>query len=142
MGREIRRVPPNWEHPKVNAEYFPLHDQCYEAVAQDWDYQAGLWERYEHPDQSKYDAAMDCATWEEWHGERPDPTYYRHRCWGEDEATSYQIYENVTEGTPLSPVLPDIEAVRAWLFAAGYSRAATEQLINSFYLPTFYGDSP
>jgi hypothetical protein len=50
MGREIRRVPPDWTHP-VNKYcphignnphdggpcYHPLHDQDYESAAQEWE---------------------------------------------------------------------------------------------------------
>jgi hypothetical protein len=138
VGRELRRVPANWEHPRdEQGEYIPLHDQCYAAALRDWNHQAELWERRAHPDQTRYPDAPDQYTWEQWHGAGPDPAYYRERCWGEDEATAYQVYENVTEGTPISPVLPDLEALRAWLRADGYSAEATEQLLQTSYLPTF-----
>lgn len=140
MGRSIRRVPPDWVHPKVNGKYVPVHDQCYTAAVADWDYQAELWARHEHPQQAS-DDTIGIGTWQEWAVDRPDPAYYRQSCWNESECTHFQIYENITEGTPLSPVLPDLAAVRAWLVDAGYGRVATEELLNTFYLPTFYAMS-
>lgn len=47
MGREIRRVPPNWQHPKYTAEnsgiyssrigrYMPLYDRPYIEAITEW----------------------------------------------------------------------------------------------------------
>lgn len=45
MGREVRRVPPDWEHPRHTKEtttnpktighYIPLHDEDYETARRD-----------------------------------------------------------------------------------------------------------
>jgi hypothetical protein len=35
--------------------------------------------------------------------------------WTEAEATHFQMYENVTEGTPISPVMDSPEALAHWL---------------------------
>jgi hypothetical protein len=35
--------------------------------------------------------------------------------WKPGEATCFQMYENVTEGTPLSPVMDSPEALAQWL---------------------------
>ena len=45
MGKEIRRVPPNWEHArKRNGEYESLHDGFYyDKEARDWMINCMLW---------------------------------------------------------------------------------------------------
>lgn len=41
MGREIRRVPMDWEHPKDERGYFiPLFDRDYESVGLEWERKA------------------------------------------------------------------------------------------------------
>ena len=35
--------------------------------------------------------------------------------WPEHEKTHFQMYENTTEGTPISPVMPTPEALARWL---------------------------
>lgn len=61
--------------------------------------------RAKYPDlaaEPKYAPDSPLTAFVEWHGEAPDPEYYRPR-WTADEATHYQLYETVSEGTPLSP---------------------------------------
>lgn len=36
MGREVRRVPQNWEHPKDQHGYIPLFDG-HKKAAREWD---------------------------------------------------------------------------------------------------------
>lgn len=48
-----------------------------------------------HPDQADY------PYWE-YEGAPPDPEYYR-PIFAEGEATWYQVYETVSEGTPVTP---------------------------------------
>ena len=68
MGRNVRRVPPEWEHPvDKNGEFEPLFQD-----------------------------------------EMPQ--------WSEDEATHYQMYEETTEGTPISPIMETPEALASWLY--------------------------
>lgn len=143
MGRELRRVPPGWEHPRDgDGQYIPLHDQSYEAALADWHYANRLWEEGRHPDQAKYAEAQECASYEDWADPPPSPEYYRQRSWTEDEATCWQVYENITEGTPVSPVLPTLDDVRNWLLQDGYTPAAAEALLTTCYLPTFIGTIP
>jgi hypothetical protein len=51
--------------------------------------------------------------------------------------TAYQIYEDVTEGTPVSPVFGTVEELQRWLIAQGYSKAATEAFIREGSAPSF-----
>lgn len=96
MSREIRRVPPDWQHPrKPNGHYLPLFD----------DYAASLAEYQGHP---------------EWYEDEPPPDPADHMPqWSLDEATAFQVYETVSEGTPISPVLADEAALIDWLMNDG-----------------------
>jgi hypothetical protein len=57
--------------------------------------------------------AKDSHTFEDWHGEPPDPESYRQEYVG--ECIGWQMYEETSEGTPISPVMPDPEALANWL---------------------------
>lgn len=95
MGREIRRVPANWEHPKYTADnardawqigkYKPLfddHKKALEVFAADIQ-KMGLAE------------AID------YHGGGPQSDDYAQ--YGDQPLDWYQVYETVSEGTPVSP---------------------------------------
>lgn len=120
MGREIRRVPGDWEHPKYTREnsrrsdeigkFMPLHDQDYETAAEEWMKGLDLWRQGKHEDQpSKYSRYY----WE--YDSPPDEETHRARKWTEAEATHYQVYETVSEGTPITPPMPTKEALVDWL---------------------------
>ena len=99
MGREIRRVPPGWEHPKRHNQwgydFAPLYDKSYEEAQAAWEEARRTFNRTDY-------------TFEEWEGDAPDPSYYR-PAWDEDTRTAFQIYETVSEGTPVSPVFESEE---------------------------------
>jgi hypothetical protein len=50
---------------------------------------------------------------EEYYGKTPSPEDYR-PSWPKKERTAYQLYETVSEGTPISPVFETIEALVDW----------------------------
>ncbi len=104
MGREIRQVPANWEHPKDDkGRYVPINDEDYETVITEWIRDHNLWMIGKHPDQIEDSEAM--AKYEyyaEWYGDAPGVEYY-HPKWTDEERTHYQVYETVTEGTPVTP---------------------------------------
>ena len=114
MGREVRRVSPDWEHPTNERGHFvPLFDGCTFAEHADaWLKGKEQWESgaHEHFD--------DLHTWEEWDGDAPDERDYSPACTHE-QATAYRVYENVTEGTPVSPVLKTREDLVTWLVDVG-----------------------
>lgn len=112
MGREIRRVPKGWEHPRDGQGRFrPLYDESYEHAARAWMDAAILWDRGEHPHQKEYDKTP--RYYWEWDQAPPDPAYYR-PSWTAP-ADCYQLYETVSEGTPVSPVFDSIDAMIAWM---------------------------
>lgn len=127
MGREIRRVIPHWEHPKrkrFNAlqmcdveEFQPLFDESYSAAMSEWIEQHQLWERGEHPDQ-KDGSGKGFRYYAQWNGNPPDVEYFRPD-WKPEEATWWQVYETVSEGTPVSPPFATREELVEYLVANG-----------------------
>ncbi len=138
MSREIRRVPPIWEHPKdQRGRYIPLYDNDYDAAAAEWWEDAVLWAKGEHPSQAEYpDTAGECTYYRDYNGMPPDRESYRERAWDEGEATAYQVYETVSEGTPVSPVFPDEASMREWLHEQGYSPVAIEAFVSQQWAPS------
>lgn len=128
MGREIRRVPADWEHPRdERGHYQPLYDNDYHTAAREWIAGLMAWENGTHPDHQDTSAEY---YWE-WYGPPPDEDYYRQRAWTPEEATHYQVYETVTEGTPVSPVLETPGQIVQWLMDRGHAREAAEAFVRA-----------
>ena len=101
MGREVRRVPPGWEHPKRYRDpirYQPLRDG-YNKVLKEFE------------DAIK-EKGLEKAI--EWFGGGPLKDEYMPD-WPEEERTHYQMYEITSEGTPISPVMETPEELARWL---------------------------
>lgn len=120
MGREVRRVPANWQHPKdERGRFIPLFDGAdYERRASDWDEGAAKWARGEFPDYAGEESKK--LTYEEWKGERPKAEDYMPN-WPDSERTHYMMYEDTSEGTPISPAFATPEELARWLADAGAS---------------------
>jgi hypothetical protein len=129
MGREIRRVPKGWQHPKDErtGRYIPLFDYDYESKAQEWIAEFQAWESgaetfpdgdpiAPHKEYRKY-------YWE--YANTPDEETCRPKF--DAEPTCYQVYETVSEGTPVSPVFETLDAMIVWLVSEGYSQVAAER---------------
>lgn len=120
MGREVRRVPKNWEHPKKadGKNYKPLFGGSVSAMQEDWDIGKAKWEEGFRENFSSKEWVPrepdETHTWEEWTGKRPDPADYMPD-WKPEERTHYQMYENTSEGTPISPVCESPEELARWL---------------------------
>lgn len=130
MGREIRMVPPNWQHPKKAfpsgvVDYKPLYDQDFASAAAEWKSELAKWEDGTHED-LKYRDAGSATEWWEYSGNPPERECYR-PAWTEAEATHFQIYETVSEGTPVSPVFATRDELAAWLIQQGTSEAAAKK---------------
>jgi len=100
MGREVRRVPATWEHPKdERGRFIPMHERfCYTES----EIEEGLREGWLKNQPPLYGV----------------PTMPQ---WPESERTHYQMYEDCTEGTPISPVMETPEALARWLADTGAS---------------------
>lgn len=125
MGREVRRVPANWQHPKnEHGRYIPLHGESVSEQQRKWDEGAAKWAEGLRDDWKggwraldAYERAMSFA---EWYGKRPEPGDYMPD-WPESERTHWQMYEDTTEGTPISPVMDSPESLARWLADNGAS---------------------
>jgi hypothetical protein len=118
MGREIRRVPGDWEHPRYTkedapyphfvGEFKPLYDQDYSSACEEWYGAASKWVPDEH-----------YQWYHEAEGNPPDEDSYRSRKWTPEEATHYQVYETVSEGTPVTPAFATKEELIEYLVKFG-----------------------
>jgi hypothetical protein len=106
MGRELRRVPENWEHPKNDyGKYQPMYNKYYGDALNEWLKQHNQWEDGTHPDLiDKPERKEKYPFYAEWGGNPPDISYYQTRKYTDEELTHIQLYETTTEGTPKSPV--------------------------------------
>ena len=122
MGKEIRRVPPNWEHPTNKLGHFmPMLDETYEAALTEWTANKKLWDQGKHPNQEEFKEATQ-YTYEEWHGPTPNQEYHRPEF--QEEPTWHQIYENTTEGTPLTPPFATTLELEKYLIEEGLATPA------------------
>jgi hypothetical protein len=112
MGREVRRVPADWQHPKGRSGQFkPLHKGDYKTAAAEWhaeyltfkpdEFSAYYWEYAGNPPGEE----------EYMFQEPPDPATLTHLV----------MYENTTEGTPISPAFATPEELARWLADTGAS---------------------
>lgn len=120
MGREVRMVPPNWEHPRYTAdnalreqdigEYRSCYDEDFESAAAEWKEGYAKWEAGEHKD---YDASMEYWEWDS----PPDRELYRQKF--TEEPTWFQMYQTVSEGSPVSPPFATKEELARYLSENG-----------------------
>lgn len=107
MGREVRMVKKDWEHPKDKntGRYIPLFDgKRYEEEAKEFlkiANKEGLQEALDY---------MCC----------PDKNNYM-PCWDDAERTHLMMYEDTSEGTPISPAFETPEELARWLSDNGAS---------------------
>jgi len=116
MGREIRRVPPNWEHPKKeDGGYIPLHEQTYKEACQQWRENFFKWEKTERAEWLK-EEGENVEYWDVEGGPPSDDCYLPEFT---EEATWFQVYETVSEGTPVSPPFESAEELAIYLSENG-----------------------
>lgn len=128
MGREVRRVPADWKHPKYLANglrgpeerYKPLYPgERYQPRVDEWDEECAKWKsgwRPDHCDSTEHRAMC----YEQWAGQRPHRDDYMPN-WPAEERTHYMMYEDTSEGTPISPAFATPEALAKWLADTGAS---------------------
>lgn len=120
MGRELRRVPANWQHPKRDGRYVPLYGGSWSAELAEWQRTAEAFAKGVTLDGSPLPSEANGCTFDEWHGSRPEHIDYMPD-WPETVRTHFQMYETCSEGTPLTPVLESPEAVARWCAENGAS---------------------
>lgn len=108
MGREVRRVPADWQHPKdeLTGSYKPLFPgEQYKANAEGF---------LEKANAEGLQEAID------WYGQAPNQNDYMPD-WPASERTHYMMYEDTSEGTPISPAFATPEDLARWLAETGAS---------------------
>jgi hypothetical protein len=147
MGREIRKVPPNWDHPKQEGAYDdrlqPMYDSTFAEAAAEWKAEYEKWEAGERPSY----CTAEHATLEYWEYDSspPDRDYYRP--WQDDEATWFQVWETVSEGTPVTPPFATRAELVDYLATHGdfwdqkrgdgpWPRSAAEKFVGDGWAPT------
>ncbi|MBB6299936.1 hypothetical protein [Rhizobium leucaenae] len=118
MGREVRRVPADWQHPKYTEEnapharavgrYIPLLNGSYAEAAKDW---------LEKANDESLEAAID------YYGDPPKREGYM-PSWPDEQRTHFMMYEDTSEGTPISPAFATPEELATWLVATSASSFA------------------
>lgn len=130
MGREIRKVPKGWEHPKNDdGNYKPMYDELYIDALNEWLTNHNLWLKGKHPDQPR-----EYKYYAEWDGDAPWVDYYRPSF--DLPADHFQIYETVSEGTPTSPVFASKDEMSIWLVGEGYSEEAAKGFCEMEWAPS------
>lgn len=114
MGRELRKVPANWKHPKNEYEaYIPMYEKFPYSLSEVLEGLKSGWLVGIGP---HYNVQV-----------MPN--------WKKEEKTHYQMYENTSEGTPISPPLASSEELAKWLTdnsanAGGGGTATYEQWLK------------
>lgn len=122
MGREIRNVPPHWEHPqrpcghnprckypnlKEGYHSIPLYNRNYKKECEEW---------YKKAFEFKHDIH---EFYHEYAGNPPDKDRYVEYGPDAKENTWVQLYETVSEGTPVSPAFATKEELADYLAENG-----------------------
>ena len=124
MGREVRYVPANWQHPKHNVldwrtgqmveQYRPLFQgDRYQPRVDEWDDECAKWKTGWRPDYCT-DPKYRAMTYEQYNGQRPHRDDYMPD-WPEEQKTHLMMYENTSKGTPISPAFETPEELARWL---------------------------
>jgi len=145
MGREIRKVPPNWEHPKdAQGRYVPLLDVDYESAAASWAAEYEQWRDGTHPRQQGEFGCEEKWFWD--YDSPPDRETCRPKFL--EPATWFQVYETVSEGTPTTPPFATASElidhlVRHGEFGEheGWPRRSAEHLVGGGYMPSLIVDA-
>jgi len=125
MGREIRRVPANWEHPKTaNGDYDALFDNLDGAIH---DFQEEI------DDKGLKEALTN-------HSGGPNPEAYVD--YEGKEETWYQAYETVSEGCPITPPFETKQELIDYLVMHGdfwgksWPREGAESFVKDEWAPS------
>lgn len=120
MGREIRKVPAGWEHPrKESGDYQPMFDEYYGDKLAEWIEDNKMWDNGTHPDLKGHpERKEEYPFYSMWGGDAPDVLYYQHKKYSDEELTHIQLYQTTSEGTPISPVFKADEIDKLCEYAA------------------------
>jgi hypothetical protein len=150
MGREVRMVPADWKHPKdESGKYIPLLKRSFSQADAEWSEGYAAWQRGEIENygvsgaghskwKPKPESALDCANFTEWNGRRPSPDDYMPD-FPNGTATMLMMYEDTSEGTPISPAFATPEELARWLADTGASAFGSSGATYEQWLATCRG---
>ena len=153
MGLEARRVPLDFKHPttqvrdkngRMHEQWVPCVDNTFGEAAAEYERNRAMWIAGTHPDQKRYDETP--PTYEEWAGDPPRPENHLPDSFDRAAASGWCLYENVTEGTPVTPVFKTREELVRHLVSKGagawgrMSEQAAEEVIANG-AASFSGDA-
>jgi hypothetical protein len=113
MGREVRRVPPDWQHPtdESSGRHKPLYYGAggrFERQASDWLKAANEWDAGTHPGRARH---PELLFYQDYYGGPPEAEDYMLVGVSDEACTHYQLYENTSEGTPCGPPFLTLDEV-------------------------------
>lgn len=129
MGREVRMVPADWQHPRyaddhyrehLRGKYIPLYASGFASRDAEWSegwqkWQEGLCENYGGDEKwAPIEAEYRAMRYTDYAGERPSPDEFMPD-WPADQRTHFMMYEDTSEGTPISPAFQTAEELARWL---------------------------
>jgi len=148
MGREVRKVAANWDHPKNDeGDYQPKYDKDFSEYLTDFEewvearnkWTEGFCESYAEGEKwEPIEEEYKNMTFEDYAGCAPDSRYYMPN-WKEEEKTHFMMYENTTEGTPISPAFATAEELAKWLFDNKASSFASQTASYESWLKMIKG---
>ena len=132
MSREIRKVVKGWKHPKYESgEYKPMYDKDFDTALQEWLEEYKLWKI--DPDSQQIEDDI---------GAPPDPEYYRPK-WKEKDMVYFQVYETVSEGSPVTPVFKTKQELTDHLIKhgtywkpTGFTKEQAEGFVKTGFAPS------
>ncbi len=127
MSRQIRRVPASWQHPEQINQY--SNKKEYRSLMQ-WDYKEELKEFYEelevyYKEYEEFEDGEIFWEWEEYETSKEKWTTYEDWAWKPPTPPNpydymptgewYQLFQTVSEWTPLSPPFETQKELIKWL---------------------------
>jgi len=128
MGREVRPVALDWEHPCEPGTY-SVGSPRYVGLCSRENLRFRLEWNAEHPDDEDAQEPVDPA---DYMPEIPEGTPY-----------GFQLHETVSEGTPLSPVFATKELLAEWMSSPEAGReqvapAVAAKFVSEGWAPSFF----
>lgn len=150
MSREIRRVPADWQHPidpqrpcysDGTIGYIGLLSGSPDEALASWQEGLQQWLRGEYEYQDDSDVRTEDA-YRDYTGGEPEAEHYMGHHFTGRPATHWQLYETVSEGSPVSPVFATREALIEWMKRNGCAAWAVRLLEEDGWCPSMIGIMP
>lgn len=132
MGREMRKVTPDWQHP-YRGMGFGGYSEANKYIPLFEDYQLD----YKNFRDREIDKGLEDAI--DYFGGKPFKENYMLPDVPIEERTYYMMYENVTEGTPISPAFETPELLAHWLADSNTSSFGKDTASYKQWLPICKG---